>query len=191
MIKSFLLVLNMILCFNVNATHWATYFVYIETEHVQGPWCRMEMLESSDYKYLSPKQYEDLFGSEPEDMARTMISHLAENKPELYNWEYKLKVNGDTVIISIEEDIKKIETILNEITLTLTLNSFSAVTFQLPGSARTMILNDIKIPFLDLVINEHKAREEEHKEQSPFSIWLLLSIGINVILVGLLIYRVR
>ncbi len=139
-------------------------------------------------------------------MVNTMISHLRENKPDLYKWDYTAKVIGDTVVLSIEEDIDQIETVKNEITSTLTLNSFSAVCFQLPGSIETLTLNDINIPLLDLVSKEPATAEQEIIEsesyqqltdvekptgQSSFSIWLIVSVGLNILLIGILIYRLR
>lgn len=208
MIRSYLLAIFLLLCVNARATHWARYYIYIETEYLQGPWSRMDVLESSDNKYLSPKLYENLFGSVPEDMVNTMIANLAENKPELYKWDYTVKVNGDTVVITTTEEFDQIETVKNEITSTLTLNSFSAVTFQLPGSTTTLTLDDIKIPLLDLVNKEQdlensdqetiesKSAEqivevEEPKDQKEYSIWFIASLGLNILLAGILIYRIR
>jgi len=203
MLRSSLLAISLLLCVHAQATHWATYYIYIETEYLQGPWSRMDALESSDYKYLSPILYENLFGTVQEDMVTTMISNLAENKPELYKWDYTVEINGDTVVLHIKEEIEQIETIKNEITSTLTLNSFSAVTFQLPGSTETLSINDIKIPFLDIVTQKQAETEQKiiepgrssdldtPNEQTRFSIWFLMSIGLNILLIGILIYRIR
>lgn len=207
MIRNYLITILLFLCVNAQATHSLTYYVYLETEYLQGPWSRTDILESSGYKYLAPKQYVNLFGSVREDMVNTMIANLRENKPELYKWEYTVKVFNDTVLLTINEEIGQIETIKNEITSTLTLNSFSVVTFEFPTSTETLSIDDIKIPYLDLVVNDPKQIKkkqvlvdtepekqhediEELEEQTGFSNWFILSIGLNILLICFLLYRI-
>ncbi|HET8964024.1 MAG TPA: hypothetical protein VFM99_09015, partial [Chitinophagales bacterium] len=113
------MILVLIVSINANATHTLTYYVYYESEYVQGPWSRADDLINSNYKYLTPVKYNDAFGTVIAELVNKMLSRLKENNPEVYNWTYSLNVNGDTVIFSPNKKITHWETVKNEITATL------------------------------------------------------------------------
>lgn len=199
---------------SANATNWLTYYVYFETNYVQGPWSRFDILQKSDFKYLKPFEYEDLFGSEKVDMVNKMLFRLKGKKPDTYNWDYEINLINDTVILTSNNKIKDIETIKNEITATLTLNSFKAVTFQFPSYQETLTINNLTIPYFDLVvaspsissdlsqsnptqIDSNKAlkplnslKDQQFKiRPSWLSIGLFISIILNIVLIAVLIKR--
>ena len=149
--KIFLFLFSILLCQNASATHWLTYFVYVETQYTQGTWSRTNLLAQSDYTYLSPQIQEDLFGSLKEDLVNKMLFRLKENNPEAYNWNYVLSFQGDTVILATENRINAFETVKNEITATLTLNNFKAVTFTTENYNQTFEIGDVSLPFFDLI----------------------------------------
>jgi hypothetical protein len=203
MIKRILIVVVFLTSLNAQATHWLTYYIYLETEYIQGPWQRIDILEESNYKYLAPKAYENLFGSIPNDMVKTMIENLRENKPNIYNWNYEIDVHGDSVILIVNDKIAHYVTIKNEITATLTLNGFSGVTFRTPNQVETMTLDDLTLPYFDLIIAEKRVQKDldtivnigkkEIKDRdgnnSTKSPWLAISIGFNILLIGWLLFN--
>lgn len=191
---------------NALATEWGTYYVYYEEEYIQGPWLRSSMLDATDYKYLAVQEFEDLFGTDAEQMAFKFLSRLQEKKPELYDWRYNLTIHGDTVIISSDIIPGHEETIKNEITATFTFNSFQAVTFNFAGRSETRTNQDLTIPYFDLVSNKSDStsraavvRQEiarppvkttEHK-QRPVMGWLIASGVLNLALLAVLLIRRR
>jgi len=192
-------VFTMTISLNSFATEWLTYYVYFETEYMQGPWTRIDIVEKSNYKYLTVEAYEDLFGSENEQLVRKFLSRLHNKKPDLYKWKYDLTFQGDTVVIKAKEQPKNIETIKNEITATLTFNNFKAVQFNFGGKSETLTNNDLTVPYFDLVskqttqtINTSKMEElseqnetfEQTETKNPLKTWLILSIIFNL---GLLV----
>lgn len=177
------------------ATEWLTYYVYFETEYIQGPWKRLDIIEQSNYKYLTVEAYEDLFGSEDEQLVQKFLSRLKDKKPDLYKWSYDLSFLGDTVVITTKEQPKNIETIKNEITATLTFNNFKAVQFNIGGKSETLTNNDLTIPYFDLVskqdtqtnntskleeISEKNETIEPTETKNPLTIWLIISIIFNL-----------
>jgi hypothetical protein len=194
LIKAILTLLTMISSVPSFATEWLTYYVYFETEYLQGPWIRLNMVEPSNYQYLSVEVYEDLFGSEDEQLVQKMISRLRDKKSDLYTWAYDLSFQGDTVVITTQEQLNNLATIKNEITATLTFNHFKAVTFNLGTQSETLTHHDLTLPYFDLVFNTtaplnngeiSEASIEQHSTiktavtNNPWSIWLILSLLIN------------
>jgi hypothetical protein len=192
-----LIFLTLTISLNSFATEWLTYYVYFETEYIQGPWKRLDIVEQSNYKYLTVESYEDLFGSEDEQLVQKFISRLKDKKPDLYKWSYDLSFQGDTVVITTKEQPKNIETIKNEITATLTFNNFKAVQFNFGGKSETLTNNDLTVPYFDLVskqatlINNTSKLEEPSKKnetieptetKNPLTIWLIISIIFNLAL---------
>ncbi|MBC9813057.1 hypothetical protein H9Y05_11310 [Crocinitomicaceae bacterium CZZ-1] len=182
------------------ATHELTYYVYSETEYIQGPWLRTDALEASGFKFLSATSYEDLFGSGDDALAGKLLSRLKEKKPDLYEWNYTLSFQGDTVIITPQKTIQSFETVMNEITATLTLNRFKAVTFQINGQQKTYTLTDLTLPYFDLVSGQPETSGEPEivsaeqtqdpvKPQRNQRTWLIISGVLNVIFLGVLIMR--
>jgi len=202
--KVFLTILTLTINLNSFATEWLTYYVYFETEYSQGTWTRTDILEQSKYKYLTVEAYEDLFGSEEAQLINKLLSRLKEKKPDLYNWTYNLNVQSDTVVITTKEQVKNIETIKNEITATLTFNNFKAVTFNFGDNSETLTINDLTVPYFDLISKQTipttdrtKIQEPMNQNQTvvptktknPLTTWLIISIIFNFGLVGLLMIR--
>lgn len=183
------------------ATHELTYYVYSETEYVQGPWSRTDLLETSGFNYLAAEAYNDLFGSEYIDLVDKMLSRLKDKKPDLYKWNYTLSFQGDTVIIAAQEKIQSFETVMNEITATLTLNNFKAVTFRINGEQKTYTLNDLTLPYFDLISGQPEASAsneqlintpQAHESGKPLKsqrVWLIISGILNIIFLGILIMK--
>lgn len=200
--KVFLTILTLTISLNSFATEWLTYYVYFETEYSQGTWTRTNILEQSNYKYLTVEAYEDLFGSEDEQLVDKFLSRLKTKKPDLYKWKYNLTFKGDTVVITTKEKPENIATIKNEITATLTFNNFKAVTFNFGDNSETLTNKDLTLPYFDLV-SKHITQTTETTEiqqpsernqtvqptetKNPLTPWLIISIIFNFGLVGLLI----
>lgn len=163
--KKILFLLLLFVSINATATHWLSYYVYSETQYLQGPWARTEVLSQSDYRYLAPHYYQDLFGTVEEDLVNKMISRLKELKPEVYHWDYHLSIHKDTVRLHISEQPQHFETIQNEITATLLLNDFDAITFDINDHKETLTLEDLTLPYFDLV--SASKRNEERRDISP------------------------
>jgi len=197
--KILLIILTLTISLNSFATEWLTYYVYVETEYSQGTWKRTDILEQSNYKYLTVEVYEDLFGSTNEQLVQKFLLRLKAKKPDIYNWKYDLTFQGDTVVITTKEQPKNVEIIKNEITATLTFNNFKAVTFNFGNNSETQTVKDLTLPYFDLVSNQitqtidttkiQKLSEQSQNVQptetkNPFIIWLIISIIFNIGLVG-------
>src|SRR5258705_12783018 len=97
------------MCF---ATEWAWYYIYVQTDYIQGPWTRTDVLgRSGSYKYLHPKQFEELFGSEGIDLANAIFRHLQKEteSPKLYKFKCSLSLSADTVVIQTKEAITDLD----------------------------------------------------------------------------------
>ena len=205
--KTLLTTLTLMLALNASATHWLTYYVYHETEYVQGPWLRTNILNESDYKYLNVEMHEGLFGTVDSDLIDMLFSKLKEKKPEVYNWKYDLSFQGDTVVFTSKGTIQNLETIKNELTATLSFNNFRAVKFNLNGKTETLTLADLTIPYFDLIVNQPEpvvvldttTIEEQivpidtvantKPKRNPYKIWLIISIILNLGLFGTLLLQ--
>lgn len=199
------LLLNIItftISINSFAAHWATYYVYIETDYVQGTWTRTDLLDHSNYKYLTVEVYEDLFGSEEEEVARKFLSRLKDKKPELYNWPYDLSIQDGIVSISSKETPENVETIKNEITATMVFNNFKAVNFIFGEKSETLTKENLSLPYFDLISNQitqaptltetQDLIEQDQileSNKKPLNTWLVLSVILNLSLLGLLIRK--
>ncbi|MFO8236501.1 MAG: hypothetical protein R6U04_13975 [Bacteroidales bacterium] len=159
--RKLLTLLFLLTALNVSATNWLSYYVYSETKYMQGPWSRTDVLGKSGYRYLAPHYYEDLFGTVKSDLVNKMIQRLQEMKPGVYNWDYDLSIEGDTVIFSTGTQIRRFETVKNEITVTLTMNDFDVIIFRLPDKEETLTIDDVTLPFFDLVEAGEKDSGEE------------------------------
>jgi hypothetical protein len=149
--KKIVILLSFIWTADAGATHWLTYYVYVETEYVQGPWARTSLFTGRDYRYLAAKVHEDLFGTIRDELAIKMLGRLKEEKPELYDWDYNLLINGDTVCLEPVGPFTMNETLMNEVTATMTINSFAAVCFRWSGGRELFTLADLTLPYFDLV----------------------------------------
>jgi hypothetical protein len=199
--KVLLTFLTLTISLNSFATEWLTYYVYFETEYPQGTWTRTNILEQSNYKYLTVEAYKDLFGSRNEQLVDKFLSRLKTKKPDLYQRKYDLTFQGDTVVITTKENPKNIETIKNEIIATLIFNNFKAVQFNFGGKSETLTNNDLTVPYFDLVSKQtsqttNTTKMEESSEQNesieptetknPLTTWLIVSIIFNLALFVLL-----
>lgn len=202
---TFLTILLLISGMPAFATHWLTYYVYTEQEYLQGPWIRAEQLGASHYKYLSAEAFQELFGSEPSQLANQLMARLEAQKPEVYKWSHELTVRNDTVFVATNEPIPELETVQNEVTATLLFNGFKAVTFQQKGqAARSLTLADLTLPYFDIVAAAPASRPQPKEAavtpdttinvssiktdtSTLWNNWLLLSLLLNLVLAGLLI----
>lgn len=181
------------------AAHWFTFYVYFETEYIQGPWSKTDVLDQSNYKYLTVEKHEKLLGTVDEDLVDTLIATLKENKPELYNWNYDLKIQQDLVEITIHEIIENPETIKNELIATILLNNFDKLKLNYNQKSETLTLEDLTLPYMDLVFYQSQedadetstveeileAREETSSdESSSLNYWLIASVILNIAFIG-------
>lgn len=198
--KALLTLLTLTISLNSPATEWLTYYVYFETEYIQGTWTRADLLEESHGKYLAAEAYEDLFGSGDDQLVDKLISRLKSKKPDLYNWTYDLAFRGDTVIITTKKQVENMATVRNEITATLVFNHFKAVTFHSGNSSETWTGNDLTVPYFDLVTRQQSTKTvtepvksdrpaEPAEKKNPWGIWLAGSIILNLGLAGFLITK--
>lgn len=185
---------------------------------MQGPWTRTDVLDKSgSYKYLHPKNYEELFGFEGIDLANAIFSHLQKEteNPKLYKFKYSLSLSSDTVVIQTRETIADLDANKDELTASFTLNSFIAVKIIQPDKTTVYELKDISIPYMDLVFplsstvkpdtltaeNAENRKSDtltsasttagstDEQPENKISTWLIISIIINLVLTVLLIRR--
>lgn len=205
--KHVIITLFILISTNASATHWLEYFVYVEVEYYQGPWSGYTLLEesNSDYRYLSPVAFEGLFGSDKTDLARAFLSKLSEQKPKRYRWEYDVSYENEIVTIKPLGKIENWQTVKNEITATMALNSFPTVKFEFEDSTVISTLDDLTLPYMDLrdVRSFPKRKSDTIKKRNTvwlkpvqtvteskptrFYFWLILSVVLNVLLIVLLI----
>ena len=161
---------------------------------MQGPWTRTNILDKSgSYQYLHPKLFEELFSisGNGEDIANAIIYHLQKETPDRYKFNYVLSIISDTVIIQTNDSIADFEAVKNELTASYALNNFAAINIIQFGKPNLFRLNDVTVPYMDLVFptNEESLAEAKHNniQQNKFPIWLIISIFINVLLIILLL----
>lgn len=192
---------------SVYATHSLKYYVYFETEYYQGPWKSQNKLKINQ-KYLEPIAFVDNFGTVPEQLVDKIISRLKEKSPNDYNWNYKLTIQSDTVLLLSETNIAENEKLLNELVSSLYFNGFSSIIFQSGGIENNMSLSDLTIPYFDLTAETELNRIEEKKDTSlkqdttqtttltrpvpdkagNSGYWFMASLGINLLLILGIIY---
>ena len=208
----FLIICFLLLNTSVFATHWLTYYVYHETEYVQGPWTKYNELNERQTTYLEAVHYEDLFGTVPEEFVMRVISRLREKKPESYQWDYETTVEDITVNIIPKSNIKEWETVKNELTATLNFNGYQTVKFVFEDSTTTLTIDDVNIPYFDLVLDNDSIvgtvetaqvdtvfidrptdtnMEEQPEKEVAFPLLLIISGMFNIILLVTLIVRDR
>jgi hypothetical protein len=197
-VKTLLSIILLFAGLDTGATHWLTYYVYFETTYLQGPWVRTDILAKSRYVYLAPRAYEDLFGTERYDLVEKMFSRLREDKPEVYDWDYQISLMGDTVVLKSEGPVRRRVTVANEVLATMTLNGFKVVRFEFDAWTDTCTLSDLTLPYFDLVEPLRPGMEpgrdnilldlQEPGKNRPVY-WLVISVLLNVIMVGFLVFR--
>lgn len=190
---------------NSFATDWLSYYIYIQTDYLQGPWTRTDILDKSgSYKYLHPKQFEELFGTEREDLANAILTHLQKETPDRYKFKCTLLLSSDTVIIQTKDTITDFDAIKNELTASFTLNNFIAVKLIQRNQTTLFQLKDITVPYMDLVFPTQNTSQPLQRQdtlttsqqtealtngqtENKISIWLIISIVINLVLTIMLI----
>lgn len=193
-------------CIKAQAAHWFTFYVYYETEYVQGPWSKAYILDGSNYKYLTVEKHEKLLGTVDEDLVDTLISTLREIKPDLYNWEYDLKIDQNVVEITAIGFIENQQTIKNELIATILLNNFETLKLNYNGKSENLTLNDITLPYFDLVshqMNEETPVETINSEENPdvqniandsdtknnLIYWLIASVLLNFGIITYVLFK--
>lgn len=208
--KIFLLLLSFTIVKTSLATEWAWYYIYVQKEYIQGPWIRADVFAGRDnYAYLHPQQFEELFGSEPGQLAHSIFSHLREETPERYGFRATVAVAGDTVIVQTQDAIKEFDAVKNELTASFVLNNFRAVKIIQPGKVSLYGFGDLTVPYMDLVVpaqgppipktenirNEEPAPDPATGEPIPgktgkkWSVWVILSLLLNSVLAILLLRK--
>lgn len=210
--KAILTCILLVSSISVYATNWLSYYVYYETTYMQGTWSRSELLKEYNYKYLAPVACEGLFGPLDKGLVTAMLDSLQKRSPHVYTWHYSLDIQNDTVKIRTSEPVANVSQVQNEITATLTLNSFKVVIFELNDTKVILTFHDLTLPILDLVGVE-KSRERKSpqtlketsdplvmpkydlklvmKEEPSMVNWLVFSGVINLVLLGLLYVKGR
>lgn len=134
-----------------HATHTLWYYVYFQTEFVQGPWTGTDIL-SQGYMYLEPKLFViENAGSDPVIVPAEALDKLRENAPKLYGWDYKLEAAGDTLLISSVQAISDFGQVKNEVITTMTHLGFPLVRFKTADLDQVFSQQDVDLPFFELV----------------------------------------
>ena len=195
------------------ATEWDLYYIYIQRDYIEGTWLRADLLDKSDYKYLHPKQFGGYYGMQGDGLAEDIVTHLKEETPNRYKFQYNISVLKDTVIINTTDSIADFDAVKNELTASFIMNNFNTVTIIQKGKALSFHLEDISVPYMDLVFPKKimPADEEDidslqkdsvkiinnetlassKKYDNKILIGLIISIIGNLILGGLLLGKKR
>ncbi len=118
-----------VIALTAKATHHMTYFVYVETQFVQGYWKDAANVYESGDKFLYPYSYTDLFGTVKKDFYNKLLERLGEHH-EIYSaislGSNKLKREGyrefyDTLNFAVQPKLNasQIKTVKNELTTTV------------------------------------------------------------------------
>lgn len=193
---------------NAFATEWNLYYIYIQKDYVEGTWLRADLLDKSDYKYLHPKQFGGYYGMLGDGLAEDIVNHLRGETPERYKFKYTISCVKDTVLISTTDSIADFDAVKNELTASLIMNNFSTVRIIQKGKASSFHLEDISVPYMDLVFPEKMRsviKEDTDSVQrdstkmidnisistksqdNKILVALIISLIGNVILIGLLL----
>lgn len=210
--KTFLTILTLFFYLNANATTDRTYFVYFEKLYIQG-----SVIDDNtgcyDY-YLEPKSFNYIYGTDDE-LINKIISRLRKDKPEVYDWTYSLTMkietkDGDTyqtntVIIKPKKKIKDWTTVKNEITASLIFSGYEVI-FDFGNTKKTLTLDDLTLPYFDLVkppkkgvkknvppkigrSKTKKIKEKSSKGKTKLTVLLIIfSAILNIELIALLIF---
>ncbi len=143
--------LMMICALPAQATHDIWYFVWHQDEYVQGMWKRAGMLPDRSPRYLRPVLYVDMLGTVPLDLVQHIMGRLKAQRPEAYAFDYEADVAGDTVVMKLNGSVPDFNTIKNEVTLSMVMQSgFDHVRFVRPEGTKTYSVADIDLPWFDL-----------------------------------------
>lgn len=207
--KTFILFL-LFFAFNANATHWLTYYVYHETEYDQGPWIGVAIIENTNYKYLVPVAYSEMFGSENIEIAKKIVFRLKEKKPEIYNFEYEIAEKENEITLTIKEEIKENQIVKNEIITSLINNGFTKVIFRFLNKEEVCTIKNVTLPYFKLQYNKNKAsnsiktlfsinknkktlktNKNNLRKEDTNRFWFVLSLLFNILLILLIFVKKR
>ncbi|MES2429994.1 MAG: hypothetical protein V4556_03595 [Bacteroidota bacterium] len=210
--KKLLLILFLSIGIKSFATEWASFYVYVQQEYVQGPWKRTDVLnQSGSNQYLHALQFEELFGTEPMQLASSIFSHLKAFTPERYKFNPTISIFEDTVIIKTKDSIAYLDAVKNELVASFMLNDFKGVKIIQGNNVQLFLLKDISVPYMDLIspstpiiipANDSLQKDGIIEVNPPINltskktldknyIWMILSVGLNLILIILLITKQR
>lgn len=190
---------------SANATETLTYFVYVQSDYLQGPWLRAESLYSlSQNQYLYPIRYDELFGTVPEQMTDAILNHLVLANPDRYTFGPHATIEGDTIVITTTSNITDSAEVKNELVTSYHFNGYPVLKLIEPGATRIYTLEDVSVPYFDLnhfstidTANSNTgtipscevcATPNESKEKNKM-IWLILSTILNIGLLILIFLR--
>ncbi len=140
-----------------HATHTLWYYVYFQAEFIQGPWTGAELLPESSL-YLEPKQFViENAGSDPVLVPTYALEKLRENAPKQNAWEYEIEAAGDTLLIVTRQTITDFRRVKNEVIATMTHIGFPLVRFKTPDVDQVFSLQDVDLPFFELVEKQVQA----------------------------------
>lgn len=214
-------IITLLICFTIGqnafATEWAWYYVYIQTDYMQGPWTRSQILYDRNSAYLHPIQFEDLFGlSDEAGLVNTILKHLKEEDPPRYKFHATLSVDKDTVVIKTKDTIPDFDAVKNELIASYVLNHFAAVKIIQKNKTDVFQLKDISVPYMDLVLPNQKTLSSTEMPEAPpenkkdtvsniptaaitseqheckndgTNSWLIVSIALNILLIGWFLIR--
>ncbi len=148
-----LFALLFLLSLSCSATEWCNYYVYVESEYMQGPWTREDVIfKYSHGKYLHPVLCEDLFGSDKTELIIAVLGHLKKESENRYNFKYTVAEMGDTAFIQTKDPIPGFESIRNELIASLLLNNYKVLLIKQAGIEHTYVFSDLGLPFMDLCL---------------------------------------
>lgn len=190
-------------CQSSFATEWASIYVYKQQEYLQGAWIRTTLFDTKNsYQYLHPVLFEDLLGSDNDQLAHAIFRHLVDGSPKRYHFNGKLTLSGDTVILSTKDSIPEFDAVRNETTASFVLNGFKAVRIIHAKGTGTFALQDISVPLMDLVLpGEKKPLPDSTTSPAPAPVpempsttqrpnyQLIISMVVNALLLILLVRK--
>ena len=169
--RLFACLLFLVILLNARATESCSYYIYVQMEYTQGSWIRADQLLKSNYRYLHPKLFEELFGSEDMDFVQAVFRHLRLENAHRYGFKSDLSLSRDTVVIQTAAEIPEFEAVKNELVASYLLNGFAALKWMRKDQIAIYGLKDISVPYMDLVMPRQKdspdKRSPNHDSLAP------------------------
>ncbi|MEZ4804402.1 MAG: hypothetical protein R2852_02665 [Bacteroidia bacterium] len=209
--KTVFLTLILLLGFEASATHWLTYYIYTESEYIQGPWKQANTIEKYKSKYLQATPHEGLFGTGEQDFLNQILNDLRKVKPSRYKQDIRLDSKNDTVLIRIAGPIQNKESLFNEMTASYTANGYNVVQFDINDSIYLKTWKDLTLPYMDLVdlihtdtnqnqidnelefdsidLENPSIQEKETLKNERLAWYTKISIGLNILLILYLLFK--
>lgn len=164
----------LVFAFSLKATQNLTYFVYVESQFLQGYWKDADEVYNSGNKFLYPHSYTDLFGTVKKDFYNKLLERLNEHH-DFYTAvsldSNTLKKVGykefyDTLNFAVQPELTadQIKTVKNELTTTvLSAGECQAIRLKFyqngqPEKSRLYDYSDLDYPVFDLV-NMKRGRQ--------------------------------